>query len=590
MSNTIRIKRRSSVGSVGSPTTLKNAELAFNEADNILYYGYGDDGSGDATTIPAIGGPGAFLTLSSEQTVTGNKTFSGTVSLGSSAVATTQSAGNNSTKLATTAYVDGAVSSAEYTFTLAGDGGTTQIVNDEETLTISGGTAITTSSGNTNTLTIDLDDTAVEAGSYGSSTAIATFTVDEQGRITEASETSVATTLSIIDDSANTDQVDLLVDTLKFSEGEGINVVVSDNVVTFSGEDATSSNKGIASFSINDFAVSSGGVSIANVNLGTQTTGNYVASISGTTNQVNVTGSGSENAAVTLSLPQNIHTGASPGFTNLTLSGDAAINGGDITTTSATGNIFTSNATTVNLGTSSAAAVNIGAAISTTTINDDLVVSGNLTVNGELTTINSTTITVDDKNIELASVDSPTDTTANGAGITVLGSTSKTFNWVSATSSWTSSENMDLASGKGYYIGSSSVLTSTAIGSTVVSSSLTSVGTISTGEWNGTKLAIAYGGTNATTAADARDNLGLTIGEDVQQHSDRLADIAGLTASDSYIIVGNGSTWVAETGSTARTSLGLGTISTQNSNNVTITGGSISSVSLDLVTIDGGTF
>jgi len=77
-----------------------------------------------------------------------------------------------------------------------------------------------------------------------------------------------------------------------------------------------------------------------------------------------------------------------------------------------------------------------------------VVIKGNLQVEGTTTTINSTTLTVDDKNIELASVASPTDLTADGAGITVKGATDKTLNWVNATDAWTSSENIDLATGK----------------------------------------------------------------------------------------------------------------------------------------------
>lgn len=112
-------------------------------------------------------------------------------------------------------------------------------------------------------------------------------------------------------------------------------------------------------------------------------------------------------------------------------------------------------------------------------VSTDMTVTGNLTVNGTTTTINSTTISVDDKNIELGSVASPTDTTADGGGITLKGSTDKTFNWVDATDAWTSSEHMNLASGKAYYINGTSVLNSTTLGSGVTSSSLTSVGTLS---------------------------------------------------------------------------------------------------------------
>lgn len=61
MANTIRIKRRASNGSVGAPASLENAELAFNEADDVLYYGRGTGGAnGTATQVIPIGGPGAF--------------------------------------------------------------------------------------------------------------------------------------------------------------------------------------------------------------------------------------------------------------------------------------------------------------------------------------------------------------------------------------------------------------------------------------------------------------------------------------------------------------------------------------------------
>ena len=72
-------------------------------------------------------------------------------------------------------------------------------------------------------------------------------------------------------------------------------------------------------------------------------------------------------------------------------------------------------------------------------------------------------------------------------------------------------------------------------------------------------LPVANGGTGSTTAAGARTNLGLVIGTDVQAYDAQLADIAALTPTDGNIIVGNGTNFVAESGATARTSLGLGT-------------------------------
>ena len=75
MPNVIRIKRRAS-GNAGAPAALKSAELAHNEVDNTLYVGKGDDGSGNATSIVALAGSGAFADLATAQTVAGAKTFS----------------------------------------------------------------------------------------------------------------------------------------------------------------------------------------------------------------------------------------------------------------------------------------------------------------------------------------------------------------------------------------------------------------------------------------------------------------------------------------------------------------------------------
>jgi hypothetical protein len=93
---------------------------------------------------------------------------------------------------------------------------------------------------------------------------------------------------------------------------------------------------------------------------------------------------------------------------------------------------------------SMAGSINIGSFAS------NLTLSGDLTVNGTTTTINSTTLTVDDKNIVLGDTAEPADATADGGGITLKGATDKTFNWIDATDSWTSSEHLNLASGKSY--------------------------------------------------------------------------------------------------------------------------------------------
>ena len=96
-----------------------------------------------------------------------------------------------------------------------------------------------------------------------------------------------------------------------------------------------------------------------------------------------------------------------------------------------------------------------------------------------------------------------------------------------------------------------------------------------------TDLAIADGGTGASSAAAARTNLGLVINTDVQSFSAVTAAISALPVNNGNFIVGNGSTFVAEADATARTSLGLGTIATQAANSVTITGGTMSGVTVN---------
>lgn len=289
MANTLRIKRRSSAGSAGAPTSLENAELAFNEADNVLYYGTGTGGAaGSATSVIAIAGYGAYTTLGTSQTITGAKTFSSTV------IVPTPSA---NTHAATKAYVDSSM-----------------------------------------------------------------------------------------------------------------------------------------------------------------------PTLSGTTNQITYT-------AGTIALAANITT---PG---------------------------------------------------------DLTVTGDFIVQGNTTTLNTATLVVEDKNVVLANVATPTDTTADGAGFTIKGATDKTLNWVDATDAWTSSEHFNIVSGKSFYIGGSAVLSNTTLASSVITSSLTSIGTIGTGVWQGTAIGIAYGGTGSTSAGSARTALGLAIGTDVQAFSSFLSNVAANTAT-----------------------------------------------------------
>ena len=112
-------------------------------------------------------------------------------------------------------------------------------------------------------------------------------------------------------------------------------------------------------------------------------------------------------------------------------------------------------------------------------VNGDLTVQGNLVVKGSTLTVNSTTLTVVDKNIELGKISSPTDVLADGGGITLKGTTDKTFNWIDSTDSWTSSEHINLASGKTYKINGLDVITANSLSSSIISApGLQTIGTL----------------------------------------------------------------------------------------------------------------
>lgn len=178
-------------------------------------------------------------------------------------------------------------------------------------------------------------------------------------------------------------------------------------------------------------------------------------------------------------------SGSSGGFTTLTASGAATLTANTSSTNSSTGTLVVTGGVGVSEN------LNIGG---------NAVITGNLTVNGTTTSINATTLDVADINVTLAK-NNTTDAGANGGGLTLLGTTNKTIIWDNTNANWTSSEHWNIASGKSFKINNVSVLTATTLGSSVVTSSLTSVGTIGTGTWNGNLIGAAYGGTGFNSSS-----------------------------------------------------------------------------------------
>ena len=136
---------------------------------------------------------------------------------------------------------------------------------------ISGGTG-TTSAISGDTLTINLDNTAVSAASYGSSTAIPVITVDAQGRITAASTASISTDLTVIDDASSSATISLATDSFKIAGGTGLATSISGGVLTIN-----DSNTGVSAASYG----SSSAIPVITVNAQGRITSVSTASVSG---------------------------------------------------------------------------------------------------------------------------------------------------------------------------------------------------------------------------------------------------------------------------------------------------------------------
>jgi hypothetical protein len=224
-----------------------------------------------------------------------------------------------------------------------------------------------------------------------------------------------------------------------------------------------------------------------------------------------------------------------------------------------------------------------------------VIIGGDLTVNGTTTTVHSTTVSVDDKNIELGAVSGvPTDAGADGGGITLKGTTDKTFNWVDATDAWTSSEHLNLLTGKSFFINGTNVLSSTALGAGVTSSSLTTVGTISGGTWQGSTVGVAYGGTGQNSFTDGQLLIGNSTGNTLSKST--------LTAGSGVSITnGNGTITINASGANFTAGDGLDLVGSELSLDLKANGGLViestelavdlgaSAITGTLAIADGGT-
>ena len=174
-------------------------------------------------------------------------------------------------------------------------------------------------------------------------------------------------------------------------------------------------------------------------------------------------------------------------------------------------------------------------------IGGTLNVQGDFNVQGTFTTINSTTITVADKNIELGVVASPSDLTAQGGGITLRGATDKSINWYSGVG-WSSSESFNLASGNTFKINGTTVLSNNTLGTGVIFSSIQTAGIITSGTWSATAITALYGGTGLVPS--------FTVGDILYANTTNTWGRLTADSNSGYVLVSAGSgatpTYVAQ--------------------------------------------
>ena len=436
MAQTIKIKRSTSTA---APSSLQQGELAYSQSSKKLFIGQPGGGTGD---ILVIGGQyytdiiddlvtGSAIAITGD--VAGTSTYNsgtgvwtintqqqansvdlGTHTTGNYVATLVGTAGQIATTGAATgegightiSLIDTSVSAGSYgsgtaiptftvdakgrltaagtaaaNFTVAADSGTADVVTLGETLTFTGDTGITTSV-SPNDISIDLDNTAVTPGSYGGTTAIPTFTVDQQGRLTAAGEATIATTLNITGDSGS-DGVALLSETLNFEGGTALTTAVTDDNVKIDLDNTavTAGQYGSAT-QLAQFTVDAQG----RLTQAAEFTADFV-----------ITGdSGSD----TVVLQETLHFDGGTGVTTAVSNNQVAFSiGQDVATTSnvqfnnvqVDGTLTSDDITSTNIS-----------------VDGNATITGNLTVNGTTTTVNSETVTLDDPLLTLGGDTAPT--------------------------------------------------------------------------------------------------------------------------------------------------------------------------------------
>ena len=352
--------------------------------------------SGNVTsTLPAV--TGTLISSGDTATVTATMLAPTSVSAGSYGSATavpviTVDADGRLTSVST--------ATASSSLTIAADSGSADTVAGGETLTFEGDTGISTVVSN-NKITIDLDNTAVTPNSYGSATAIPTFTVDQQGRLTAAGSAAISTSLAVQGDSGTADSIALASETLDIAGGTGLSTTGGSGTSTIT-------------VALDNTAVTPGSY------------GSTTAIPTFTVDQ-----QGRLTAAGTAAITAGFTLAGDSGTSGIANGDTATVSGGTGVTTAVSGDEVT-----VSIGQAVATTSNVtfnNVAVDGTLTSDDItaanmtasgnvIVTGNLTVNGTTTTVNSNTVNIGDNIIVLNSDE--TGTPSANAGIEIERGTS----------------------------------------------------------------------------------------------------------------------------------------------------------------------